>query len=118
MLYLKTYSESNEKKDQDIIITDIPINQHIFNLIVKHYDLLITLNVNTINKFLIKSNELNEKLFIRIIITPQTQTFYRWNTMKYLTEKNNLITIEDWLNKHYPGLTIDEVIQSNKLGLL
>ena len=120
MKYLKTYNENNETIPY---IINIPINDKIFDIIKKHYNttepnepLTFTLNAHNLDKF-----NINE-IYILVYYHKKSNTnTYTWDTMQYFKRYYpdlDYITIEDWLKKHYPDLTVDEIIQSNKLGLL
>ena len=133
MKYLNTYKELHKfHKYQPIYITNVPINDKIFDIIKIHYNLndnqfiyaQTPLNkLHVISKIKEKYNTNhyeNDIIYIKISKLLDNKTYYFWDiSYKYYPFKHDIkFTIEEWLEKYYQNLTIDEIIQSNKMGLL
>ena len=115
MKYLKTYQENTD----NVIIEQIPVvNNHLINIIIKHY------NITQPELYGIPElcATLNIKKIYMTIYNSFKECYIIWNQMSDFYENENAnaitMTINDWLKTYYPDLTLDEIIQSNKLGLL
>ena len=123
MIYLNTYQEKTV--NQIIYIINVPINDYILDIIMKHYNLkTIPLTVKLILHDLEETNDNNkDEIFFEITIEKYCKNHkWGWDSMDYYNrvyndDTTNSITIENWLKKHY-SLTLDEIIQGDKLGLL
>ena len=134
MKYLKTYQEqiTNNFKER-IYITNIPVNDYILDIIMNHYDIESPLTAEGILLSCLDTKEI--KIYFEIYIEQYIEQYviekyHQWDSMQYFDkiermqhnaekfDKTSIITIEEWLEKYHPELTLDEIIQSNKLGLI